>query len=214
MQEPLCNNPGYGEVAAIFQPTGITLNRGPEGRCNIRTAEHRRTTQEKAFNVVYKWVKVDLSTEFFEVNGMYAIEDTGCILLTSRHVIFVSYGAHLTIQVAFEALVIDWEWWPMSTAWSWRWKRSFDGFRGSTGTRTARHGRGRTSSGPRMGRLPGTIYRSSVMVTIKIRASARSRRSHGPWGYRLRSGLIPKRNVLLSLCGPHSPEAGGTIGRR
>lgn len=199
MQEPLCNNPGYGEVAAIFQPTGITLNRGPEGRYNIRTAKHSRIAQAKAFNVVYKRVKVDLSTEFFEVNGMYAIEDTGCILLTSPHVIFVSYRARLTIQVAFETLILDCDWRPMSTAWSWRWKRSFGSCAVSTVIRTAHRGPARTSNGLQGARSADTTFQNYGTVTTRTRVSERSPRYRSRWVCRLKSGLVALAKPSLDI---------------
>lgn len=128
--------------------------------------------------------------------------------------LLVSYKTHLGTNVVFKQLIVDCYRLSMFTVSSWRWERSFDGFSDSIDTRMAHRGRERILSGRRAERLPDTIYRSSVMVTTKIRASARLPRSRKPWGYRLRSGLIRKREVRPSLRRLCPFEAGGIIGRR
>lgn len=199
MQEPSYNNPSYGEVAAISQPTDIPLNRGPKRRCNTRTAEHGRITQEKAFNPFYSRVKADPSTEFLEVNGMYTIEDTGCTLLTSLRVIYVSYRTHLTIHVAFATLIIDWYWRSMFTVWSWRLERSFGSCSVSTVTRTARRERGRTSNGLQGARSADTTFQNYGTVTTRTRVSERSPRFRSRWVYRLKSGLVDLAKPRLDI---------------
>ena len=110
---------------------------------------------------------------------------------------------HMTAYIAFRTLIMDCNPRPLLTVLSWKWGRGFDKFREFAATQTAGRGRGRTSSGPPMGRSPAITCPSSETATIGIRAFARSRRSPGQWAYRSKSGIAVR--VATALTARTSP---------
>lgn len=88
-----------------------------------------------------------------------------------------------------------------------------DGCWSSTGATTAPSGEAGALSAQLRATSPISTSATSSTAGSRNRASARSTRSQGRWGYRWRSGSIPKRSIRPSLRPATSLIAGGTIGR-